>query len=520
MTTLSIEKPQTDKWITLAIVVIGTFMAILDTSIVNIAIPKMMAVFNVGTDQVEWVLTAYMLTMAVVIPLTGVLGEKFGLKAMYIFSLIAFTIGSLLCGLSWSLSSMVVARIIQAIGGGMIMPISMTIIYRIIPREKIGLAMGFWGIAVMAAPAIGPTLGGYLIEYVSWQFIFNVNIPIGIIAVAASVILLDNFERKEHVKIDYLGAVSIGISLITLLLALNNGNTDGWTSAYILSLFFVSIISFLFFVMVELSIEEPLLDLSMLRHFSFSLSLLINTVTTIALFGGIFLIPIYLQNLRGFSPLQAGLILLPSSLATAVMMPISGKLYDKYGAKYLVIFGMIMVAIISYQLCYLSLDYAVLTIVILISVRGMGMGLAMMPIQTYGMSDIPNHQIGKASALSGTCRQVSGSFGIALLSSVLVHQQALRLNRLSEAVNITAGNAMQLSGDITRQAMNIGVPFQSAKVVIYQVLYGFVGQQAAMLGIDDTFFVAALISVIGIFLAFFITHKHKHVDAIPELVLE
>ena len=191
----------TDKLLALIVIVIGTFMAILDSSIVNIAIPKMMAVFNASTDQIEWVLTGYMLTMAIVLPMSGLLGERFGLKNVYVFALTIFTVGSLLCGISWNLPSMIVARVIQAIGGGMIMPVSMTLIYKLVPREKIGIAMGFWGIAAMAAPAIGPTLGGYLIEYADWRLIFNVNVPIGILAIFSTCVLLDGYQRKKGSQI-------------------------------------------------------------------------------------------------------------------------------------------------------------------------------------------------------------------------------------------------------------------------------------------------------------------------------
>ena len=351
-----IKKLASDKGLALAVIVIGTFMAILDSSIVNIAVPKMMAVFNASTDQIEWVLTAYMLTMAAVLPMTGLLGERFGLKNVYVFALIVFTVGSFLCGISWNLPTMIVARIIQAIGGGMIMPISMTLIYKIVPREKIGLAMGFWGIAAMAAPAIGPTLGGYLIEYADWRLIFNVNIPIGILAVACSAVLLDGYKEKKPHAIDYIGSGLICTGLVTLLLALNNGNSDGWNSPYIISLFTLSALSLISFIFFELYNPEPILDLRILKDFKFSLSLTLSTISSIALFGGVFLIPIYLQSLRGLTAMQSGILMLPSSLATAVVMPISGKLFDKYGAKAMVVIGFIILLITTYQLSKLTLD--------------------------------------------------------------------------------------------------------------------------------------------------------------------
>lgn len=497
------------KGISLAIIVIGTFMAILDTSIVNIAIPKMMAVFNASTDQIEWVLTAYMLTMAVVIPLTGLLGEKYGLKTMYIFAMATFTFGSLLCGVSWNLASMIVSRIIQAIGGGMIMPISMTLIYRIIPRQKIGMALGFWGIAAMAAPAIGPTLGGYLIDNVNWQLIFNVNLPIGIMGSILAYILLDEIKDQTVHHIDYWGAITIAIGLVTLLLALNNGNSDGWTSPYIISLFSIAFLSLALFITIELNSRDPLLDLGMLKNYPFTLSIMINMVTTIALFGGVFLIPIYLQNLRGLTPMQAGLLMLPSSLATGVTMPIGGRMYDRYGARPLVIGGMILLCITTYQLSLLGIDTSLEAILWLLVIRGIGMGFAMTALNPYSMSEIPNHKIGRASALANTVRQISSSFGVAALSSVMVHQNTIHLYRLSESINLTTPEASRLSTGLTTLGSQHGINALNSKYLLYQSLFGLVAKKAAMFSLTDSFLVASYVVVVGFVFALFINRAKK-----------
>ena len=509
-----------EKRLALAVLVLGTFMAILDTSIVNIAIPKMMAVFNVGTDQIEWVLTSYMLTMAVVIPLTGFLGERFGLKRMYIFALATFTLGSLLCGLSWSLPTMIIARIIQAVGGGMIMPISMTLIYRIVPRHKIGLAMGFWGIAAMAAPAIGPTLGGYLIDYLNWQFIFNVNVPIGIIGVLSSMVLLDHYREDVVKPIDWGGAITIAVGLVTLLLALNNGNSDGWTSPYIVSMLSAAAISLSLFIYIELNQKEPLLDLSMLTNYPYLLSVIISIITTTALFGGIFMTTLYLQNLKGFSPIHAGLLMLPSSLATAVVMPISGRLFDKYGARPLVIAGMCILAYSTYLLGHLSLDHSYHYIMGILILRGVGMGFAMMPIQTYSMSEMPNHRVGKASALFNTFRQVSGTFGIALLSSFLVQRETFHYYRVAESLNLNMPNALQASSYFTQQALAHGLSADSARGLLPGYLYGIMMKQSVMQGIGDTFLVTFYLTLAGIVLSLFITKINKKPVAANAIVAE
>jgi DHA2 family multidrug resistance protein len=503
----------TDKMLALVVIVIGTFMAILDSSIVNIAVPKMMAVFNAGTDEIEWVLTSYMLVMAMVLPMTGILGDKFGLKNLYVFALTVFTLGSLLCGISWNLPTMIIARIIQAIGGGMIMPVSMTLIYRIVPREKIGIAMGFWGIASMAAPAIGPTLGGYLIEYANWRLIFNVNIPIGILAIACSMVLLDGHRQKKNHRFDFGGSILIGVCILTFILALNDGNKEGWSSPYIIALFSLSAIALLFFIIIELNHSEPILDIRMLKNYQFTLSLILSSVTSIALFGGVFLIPIYLQSMIGLSAMQAGILMLPSSLATAVVMPFSGRLFDKYGARGIIVSGMTVLAVTTYLLSKVNLDTNLTYTAILLVFRGMGIGIAMMPISTYGMSMIETHQIGKASALSGTIRQIAGALGIAIFSSIMSHQQSIHTARLSETLSLNNAAGTLISQETMHQALSLGLNTETARMVIYKLMGALCLKQSFILSMNDTFIIAFLITVAGVLIGFLASEpqqsKHK-----------
>lgn len=503
----------TDKMLALVVIVIGTFMAILDSSIVNIAIPKMMAVFNAGTDEIEWVLTSYMLTMAMVLPMTGILGDKFGLKNLYVFALTVFTLGSLLCGISWNLPTIIIARIIQAIGGGMIMPVSMTLIYRIVPREKIGIAMGFWGIASMAAPAIGPTLGGYLIEYANWRLIFNVNIPIGILAIACSMVLLDGHGQKKNHKFDFGGSILIGVCILTFILALNDGNKEGWSSPYIIALFALSAIALLFFIIIELNHSEPILDIRILKNYTFSLSLILSSVTGIALFGGVFLIPIYLQSMIGLSAMQAGILMLPSSLATAIVMPFSGRLFDKYGARGIIVSGMTVLAVTTYLLSKINLDTNLVYTATLLVFRGMGIGIAMMPISTYGMSMIETHQIGKASAFSGTIRQIAGALGIAIFSSVMSHQQSIHTARLSETLSLNNAAGTLISQETMHQALSLGLNTETARMVIYKLMGALCLKQSFILSMNDTFIIAFLITVAGVLIGLMASEpqnsKHK-----------
>jgi EmrB/QacA subfamily drug resistance transporter len=458
-------------WLAISVVIVGTFMAILDSSIVNVAIPRMMMVFKASTDQIEWILTGYMLTMSIVIPLTGYLGDRFGIKKLYIFALTVFTIGSALCGLANSTETMVAARVVQAIGGGMIMPVGMAMIYRIVPLEKRGLALGVWGIAAMAAPAIGPTLSGYIIQYMNWRLIFTINIPVGVIGITLAIMLLKETPTNKDKTFDIFGALTCAVGLFSLLLALSKGNSEGWTSGFILGLFTIAVVSITSFIYIELHHKDPLLELRILKVFPYSLSLIISTITTLGMYGALFLMPLYLQNLRGYTPLQAGMLMLPAAIVTGIMMPISGRLFDKFGAKWLTVIGLSILTIASYLLSKITMGTSYNTVMMIMMVRGIGMGLGMMPAQTAGMNAIARELSGRATALNSTVKQISGSFGIAILTTILGHREAFYAIRYSDRKHV------------------------------------------AIAAIDDTLLVAALVCGVGIFVALLIRSKAASVPA-------
>lgn len=494
-------------WLSLSVIVVGTFMAILDSSIVNVAIPKMMTIFGAATDQIEWVMIGYMLTMSIVIPLTGFLTDRFGGKNIYIFALIVFTIGSGLCGLATSTNTMIAARVVQAIGGGMIMPVGMTMLMQNVPLEKRGLALGVWGIAAMAAPAIGPTLSGYIVEYMNWRLIFTINLPVGVIGVTLAVLMLKPSPKSLGKRFDIFGALTSTVGLYTLLLGLDKASSKGWTSPYIVGLLVIAFLSLVGFVIIELNHPEPLLDLRVTKNFPFTLSLIISTVTTIAMFGAIFLMPIYMQNLRGYSPMQSGMMMLPQAIVTGIMMPISGKLFDRYGAKWLTIIGLSVVSVCTFMLSKLTLDTSFNTVMLIMAVRGFGNGLAMMPMQTAGMNSVPQNMMSRATALSTTIRQVSGSLGIAILTTILQTRQAFHQVIIGQSVNLHSPTFIK-AGALIQGALSMkGIGAATAKGFTMMQVFGQVMKSATMIGMNDTFLVATIISVAGVPISLFIKNK-------------
>jgi EmrB/QacA subfamily drug resistance transporter len=482
------------------VALIGAFMAILDSSIVNVAVPTIMNVFNVGTDEVQWVSTIYMLALGVVVPFSGWLGDLLGFKRLYVISMGAFVFGSLLCGIAWDFNSLILARVIQAIGGGMIMPTTMAMIFRMVPRNQFGSAMGLFGIALLVAPAIGPTLGGYLVEYVDWRWIFTINLPVGVIGILLSLFVLPEFQSKHPGRLDIGGGVSSAAGLFCLLLALTKGSDWGWGAEPTVLLFVASFFSLGLFVYLELTAKNPLLELRVFRYRSFTTANLIVVVTMIVMFSGLFFLPLFLQNFRGLGAMETGLLMMPGALVSGLMMPIIGKLFDKIGPRPLALTGMILLVIVSWLFSRLNLDTATGTIILWTVLRGIVMPLANMPAQTAAMVDIPQELIGRASAINNIIARVSSSFGVAVLTSVLTTRQAIHGEWLAWTVNPANPAAV---GAIARTAGLMGGGARGHGMAL-AYLKGMAQKTAFVNAIDDVFLITAIIAVAAIAPAFFL----------------
>ena len=308
----------------LAVLIVGMFMSVLDISIINVAIPTMQRDFAATTDQIQWVENAYSLALGVVVPVSAWLAARFGAGRVYIISLLGFAAGSALCGLAWDLNSIVAFRVLQALPGGVLPVVSLTILYRIVPPERIGAAMGMYGLGIIVAPAVGPTLGGYLVEYVDWRLIFFINVPVGILGTVAAVLLLPRFGPTPVGRFDVLGFLCVATGLVCLLLALTEGQQWGWTSYTIMILLTVGVLCLALFVVIELEVDAPLLNVRVFTHWPFTNSLLLVSVLSIGLFAVLFYIPLLLQQARGLGAFDTGLLLLPQALVMAVIMPAAG----------------------------------------------------------------------------------------------------------------------------------------------------------------------------------------------------
>lgn len=485
------------KWASLIVVVVGTFMAILDSSIVNVALPKLMSVFGSTVEQARWIITAYSLTMGSVIPLTGYLCNKYGTKRIYIFSLIMFTVGSLLCGFAWSNQSMIAFRIIQGLGGGLIMPVSMSILYDIVEPSELGMAMGLWGIAAMAAPAIGPTLSGYIIQYLDWRLIFTINIPIGFIGVVLSMILLKKKPAHPAKGFDYTGFISSTVGLICCLYVLGEGNVDFKDVNNVLLLTFGGF-CLLLFVINELTHPQPLLNLRLLKIPDFMLSIIISSVLTMAMFGFVFIFPLYLQSLRGYSAMQTGMIMFPSAIITGFVMPISGMLTDKFGAKPLMFPGLLLLAYSTYELSSINLNTSIDWIIAYSMLRGVALGLTMMPVTTNGMKFVPPAQVAGASALSNTIRQVSAAISITALTSLMQKQQDIGYYKHVEYVNQFQPTVTDWISKLQAQISTYGMNTAESSALLQSTLFGLVQKNVVTVSIQATLLFTMIFAVLAI----------------------
>ena len=487
------------RWWVLMNVMIGTFMAVLDATIVNVALPKVMGVFGVTLDRVEWVVTAYMLVFAVMLPTSGWVADHLGFKRTYLLALTLFTFGSLLCSLSWDLNSLIFFRVVQGAGAGFLMPVGMAIVTREFPIEERGLALGFWAIASAASVSFGPMIGGYLVDHFAWHTIFDVNVPVGIIGIAATVLIQREYRSERIRSFDFAGFISVAVFLSFLLLALTNGNaswnTGGWTSTFILTCFALSAIGLIVFLIVEFSIEHPLIDLSLFKYQNFGMSNLALFVFGLGMFGSTFLMPLYLQNSLGYTALQAGLLFLPLGILQGVIAPVAGLLSDRVNPKIPAFIGIFMMAVSFYLNHFLSMYSETSQILVSFVFRGIGMGLLFTPLNTLALSAIPRERMAQASGMFNVIRQVGGSFGVAIFGTLMAQRVVFHSAIFGGAVDPNSPvyrNVLFRLQAFSQRALG-GTAAQSASRAKAMAL-SHIGKQASVAAINDDFLIAAVVT--------------------------
>jgi EmrB/QacA subfamily drug resistance transporter len=474
----------------LAVLVVGMFMSVLDTSIVNIALNGIAKDFGIGTKDAQWISTAYSLTEGVVVPTSAWLGSRIGHKRLYVWSMGLFTMFSMLCGISHNLGEIIIFRILQAVPGGMIPVTCITLLYSLVPRQKIGAAMGIYGLGVVVAPGIGPTLGGYFVEYQSWPLIFYVNVPIGILGVFAAMAVLRDDPGEKGAPFDTPGFVCIAVGLFAFLLAMEEGGDWGWTGYRVLGLFALAIDATVVWVIIELQVDHPLLDVRVFAQIDFVKSVVLVGLMSVALFTALFYLPQFLQSVQGRTPWHTGLVLLPQALVLMILMPVGGRLYDMIGSRWPGMLGIGLCGVGLLLLSRINVDMPIFEIVPGECVLAAGLGLGMMPIMTGGLAALSGPLGESGSAFNTLTQRVSQSFGVALLTALITTDRA----------QFTADRTLLISGVGAGADPRI-IAMRQQGVGGLIPLWTEIGDQAQALAYSNAFLLVAWIALAGTTLA-------------------
>jgi DHA2 family multidrug resistance protein len=508
------------QWQVLICAVVGTFMVMLDQTVVNIALPKITTVFGVGIHESQLVVTSYMLALAVIMPATGFLSDTFGTKRLWLITMTLFTTGSLLCAMAWNNTSLVAFRVIQGLGGGMMMPLAMTMLFQVVAPNRRNTIMGFFGLPLMLAPVLGPTLGGYLVEYIDWRAIFTLNIPVGALGLFLGFTLLRESKLVTGLKFDLRGFLLSAVGFSAILLALSDAATDGWTNPGILTRFGIGFVALGLWVWVELTDKHPLLELRLFKIPIFTMSALVSFVLTIGMFGGMLVLPLFLQNLRGLGAAESGLILIWQVLPMTIAMPLVGRLVDKVGARAVILTGLPLLAFTTWQMGQLDLTTSDTQIRMWLAARGCAMGLVMMPSMTAGLNAVPLPLMSRASSMSNVMRQVFGAFGTAIVVTVLQTRQTFHTAMLAQTVTPQNLPLQQLMSTAQQWAVAHGMTAVQAQAMGMMIAVKQVATSAAVMGFDDVFRVTGVITLFAVLPALFMKTTRAPAGRGPTIIAD
>lgn len=499
------------KWKVLFSVIFGVFMIILDTTVVNVAFQTLRREFNASINDSQWIISVYVLALGISTPMSGFLADRFGIKRIYLTGLTLFVLGSIACGFAPNLGLLIVARGFQGLGGGIAQPLGAAMLFVAFPVEEQGLALGIFGIALVVAPALGPILGGYLVDHNWWRYIFFINVPIGIVGVTLAGRWLRERRRDRKSVLDPLGLITAIVGFGAVLFAASNAAEKGWTSTEVLASFGIGAAALLAFGIVELFVaKDPLLDLRLYKKPVFLTANVIGYVSVIALFGAEFLLPVYLQALRGRTALETGLILLPLALASGITTPLAGRLYDKIGPRPLIVTGFTILLINTWQLSKLEALTPISWILFLVALRGMALGMVVQTTFATSLAAVPRDRLPRGTSLVNSTRFVVQSIGVAILATVLVSTLSPAIKEQQQRFQEAArGGTSQRFGlcespGLAAGAPNLppGLPAGAPKQVIAQTVKQACAEQ--MRGFDRaytlTFYAALAAILIGMLL--------------------
>lgn len=465
------EKPY-NRIAIVSVLLVSAFVAILNQTLLNTALPSIMESLNVSANTSQWLMTGFMLVNGVMIPITAFLIEKFTTRRLFFTAMTLFTIGTVVAALSPNFTVLLISRLIQASGAGIMMPLMQTVMLTIFPVEKRGTVMGMAGLVIAFGPAIGPTLSGYLVEEYSWRTPFIIIIPIALLSIAFGAFAMRNVTKQSNPNIDVLSIILSTFGFGGLLYGFSSAGSGSWGDIEVYGTILVGAVSLAAFIIRQFRLEKPILEFRVFKNKIFALASVITMIVMMSMIGAELLIPIYMQTMRGFTAFESGLLLLPGAIVMGIMSPITGRIFDKVGARWLAITGLTIMAITTFELSNLTATTTYSFIMLIYAIRMAGVSMVMMPVSTAGLNQLSQDKIPHGTAMNNTMRTVAGSIGTAFLVTVMTNA--------SQSYTPSAGETKQ-------QIMS----------------------NAMIHGINKAFFAATIIAIVGLILSFFVKGKKK-----------
>ncbi|MFD1708176.1 DHA2 family efflux MFS transporter permease subunit [Siminovitchia sediminis] len=463
----------------IAILFFGAFVAFLNNTLLNVALPTIMEEFDVKPAIVQWLTNGYMLVNGILIPASAFFIQRFTNRNLFLTATSLFTLGTALAAFAPSFGVLIAGRMIQASGAGMMMPLLMNVMLTAFPVERRGTAMGMFGLVIMAAPAIGPTLSGWIVEHYSWRTLFEIILPFSIIVLVVAFFKLKNITPVRDIQVDVLSLILSSIGFGSILYGFSTAGDKGWAVPEVYGTITIGVISIVIFIFRQLYMKDPMLEFRIYKYPMFALSSVIMVIVSGSMFSGMILTPIYVQTVRGISPFHAGILMLPGAILMSAMSPVTGRLFDKYGGRILAAIGLATMTVTTFLFSQLTMETGYYYLMVLYTVRMLGMSLVMMPVMTNGLNQLPMSANPHGTAMNNTLQQIAGAIGTAVLVTVMNNRMETKGEELAKSV-AAAGESLN-----------------------NQELVNALEQQAALSGINFAFFISALLAAAAFFLALF-----------------
>ncbi|HZP17203.1 MAG TPA: DHA2 family efflux MFS transporter permease subunit [Terriglobales bacterium] len=484
------EHPDINPWLIAIAVMSGTFMEVLDTTVVNVSLPHIAGSLSASTDEATWTLTSYLVANAIVLPMTGWLAGRFGRKRLLLMAVVGFTTSSFFCGLAPSLGWLIIFRIIQGASGGGLQPLSQAVLLESFPPEKRGQAMAFWALGIVVAPMLGPVIGGWLTDNYSWRWVFYINVPIGVAAILLTQAFVFDpaYLRRERTGIDYWGIGLLVVGMGSLQIMLDKGQEEDWFgSHFIVTLAVLTVIGLGGLIIRELSTPHPVIDLSVFRYRSYAVGTFLMTIVGFVLYGSTVLLPLLMQELLGYTATHAGVTNFPRGLASFLFMPVVGILTTKVDARKLLAAGLVFTAGAMFRISSFNLNAGFWNFWWPLMLQGAGLGLIFVPLTTVTNDPIPRHLMGSATSIFNLMRNIGASVGISSVEAMRFRLTQAHIHYLGEHVNNASARTREMLAGMRQVFISRGADSVTAEHQAQAALWGMLQRHAAMLSYNDVF---------------------------------